>query len=551
MNMVLHFTLILSYFYYIKAVKNQTERGTSSCLHYLFQTQEASSQKKCFQMSTEFYKIKKRCFKEYRKTCSGPTMLRRLLVKANNNLGTDSFHYLLRLHTSKEEDKNGCWGALLNYKTTDGDVNKCMYKKNMKGDSDFIFSFYTNKTYALNVTLLPTGNMISTTWTSPSHCQLSASSYIGEVIAKKFKSHNYCFNKGPPGLVSTFAKMQCEKHGYNQFEVINMLTKQLQVTSDCRFRLVKGIDHEKKGKSNQETTNQEESKDHSLTITFISVSILFILLVSAAYLVVRYRRKSTILLAKSQDCLETQRFVQVSKSDNGGTSVMILNRPGCELLEEFLCDFAFVLSSYGISVKMALLEQNEIDADGGIASYMQKHINKCDYILIMCTENTNEKEEIIKHRPYEFALKIIGGLAFHQNDSSRYIPMYLSSYKESVNIIPSFLNASTSFGYQLPQDMKKLLLRITTEEQFQATSERTVKDEFFINRMNEHRRKIITKEHPHCIKEYCTKGTNYGSIVNLSSLWPTTDQSSKWSTFSFSSDDVIKDQTPHENVLDV
>ena len=67
---------------------------------------------------------------------------------------------------------------------------------------------------------------------------------------------------------------------------------------------------------------------------------------------------------------------------------MILNRPGCKLLEIFLRDFAFILKSYGINVKLALLEQNEIDADGGIASYMQRHINSCDYILIMLTEKS-------------------------------------------------------------------------------------------------------------------------------------------------------------------
>lgn len=70
---------------------------------------------------------------------------------------------------------------------------------------------------------------------------------------------------------------------------------------------------------------------------------------------------------------------------------MILNRPGCELLEIFLRDFAFILQSYGIDVKLALLEQNHLDAEGGIASYMQKYVNECDYILIMFSEKTEGK----------------------------------------------------------------------------------------------------------------------------------------------------------------
>ena len=64
-------------------------------------------------------------------------------------------------------------------------------------------------------------------------------------------------------------------------------------------------------------------------------------------------------------------------------SVMILNRPGCELYEMFLRDLAFILSTYGIDVKLALLEQTSIDADGGIPCYLQRNIESCDYIFII------------------------------------------------------------------------------------------------------------------------------------------------------------------------
>ena len=70
---------------------------------------------------------------------------------------------------------------------------------------------------------------------------------------------------------------------------------------------------------------------------------------------------------------------------------MILNRPGCELLECFLRDLAFILKSYNIDVKLTLLERNQLDAEGGIASYMQRNIDKCDYVLLMFTENTQGK----------------------------------------------------------------------------------------------------------------------------------------------------------------
>lgn len=65
---------------------------------------------------------------------------------------------------------------------------------------------------------------------------------------------------------------------------------------------------------------------------------------------------------------------------------MILNRPGCELLDTLLRDVAFILQSYGIQVRLSLLEQSELDAEGGISSYLQRNIDTCDYILIMFTE---------------------------------------------------------------------------------------------------------------------------------------------------------------------
>ena len=67
---------------------------------------------------------------------------------------------------------------------------------------------------------------------------------------------------------------------------------------------------------------------------------------------------------------------------------MIISKPGCEILEQFLRDLAYLLISYGIEVKLSLLEQNNIDAEGGIATYLQRNIEDCDYILIMFTGNS-------------------------------------------------------------------------------------------------------------------------------------------------------------------
>jgi len=65
---------------------------------------------------------------------------------------------------------------------------------------------------------------------------------------------------------------------------------------------------------------------------------------------------------------------------------MILHRPGCELMDILLRDLAYILNSYGIEVRLSLLEQSELDAAGGISSYLQRNIDCCDYVLVMFSD---------------------------------------------------------------------------------------------------------------------------------------------------------------------
>ncbi|XP_057289448.1 uncharacterized protein LOC130612168 [Hydractinia symbiolongicarpus] len=523
--------LALFFFNVIEGTKNTSDENDCSLFQNNYkQLQALPNTTNCLQLKASVSNLKQVCHK-YRATCKGFPHSEKFTT---NDKDKNIFVVGLNMSALPQKARKDCWGVISHI--TGGNLNKCEYKSFDQGYEEFYIQYFTNKMYTFNMTLLPTGETKVIPWQSPDHdCTMSVSDYIQNAIQNLYGTSNYCFNKKNAMSVMNFAKIQCKKHDYSATRVKDILKNNLHVTSECKYLLNKVKANSSKG---------ELERMSVLTIVVVSISLGIVLLLSVTCFVVWRRSK---VRRNTQDNDETLRIVEPTTSDNKSTSVMILNRPGCELLEVFLRDFAFVLSSYGINVRMALLEQNEIDADGGIASYMQKHINKCDYILIMCTENTNENMEILKHRPYEFALKIIGGMAFHQNDSSRYIPMYLSSYKESVKTIPSFLNASTSFGYQLPQDIKKLLSRITSKKQLQATGERIAKDQFFIKKMNEHRKKILEKQHPHCIKEYCTKGTCHGSIVNLSSIWPTTVQSAKWSSLhslnNNNLDDVLKEST--------
>lgn len=73
----------------------------------------------------------------------------------------------------------------------------------------------------------------------------------------------------------------------------------------------------------------------------------------------------------------------------GPSSVMIIHRPGCEILDELVHELRAILMSYGITVKGTLVDQNILDAEGGIASYLQRNIKDCDHVLVLLTQKGN------------------------------------------------------------------------------------------------------------------------------------------------------------------
>ena len=67
---------------------------------------------------------------------------------------------------------------------------------------------------------------------------------------------------------------------------------------------------------------------------------------------------------------------------------MILHRPGCDHLDTFVRDLSFIIHSYDIKVTSPLLEMSNIDAQGGLASYITRNIDTCTYVLVLITEHT-------------------------------------------------------------------------------------------------------------------------------------------------------------------
>ena len=70
-----------------------------------------------------------------------------------------------------------------------------------------------------------------------------------------------------------------------------------------------------------------------------------------------------------------------------------------------------------------------------------------------------DESEEVNHlqRPYDFTMTMLSGLAFHQNEASRYIPIYVDQYKDIFDFIPPFLCASKIPGFQIPFELDRLI----------------------------------------------------------------------------------------------
>lgn len=66
---------------------------------------------------------------------------------------------------------------------------------------------------------------------------------------------------------------------------------------------------------------------------------------------------------------------------------MVIQRPGCEVLENFTFEFASYLQSYGITVQMTSSNDNKVNAAGGIVSYLHNNIMHCDIVFVLVTEH--------------------------------------------------------------------------------------------------------------------------------------------------------------------
>ncbi|XP_057313759.1 uncharacterized protein LOC130655075 [Hydractinia symbiolongicarpus] len=471
--------------------------------------------------------LNRTCNKLYNRTCFGkPGEVKWTAAVSSHKTGL--LIYILVLNPTRFAVQNrGCWGTVLEVKKN-GKLFSRYKNYKRKGRIGFQEECTPNTTYFYKVVRVPTGRPKEIGLVCPGECEKS----LLLVMHKQLYEASMAF------------KCEVKLSIIERLKFVRPLCLNLNLTASERERItINGINASSCALLNPSRlliNLQSSSESSTPTLQFsgsefkllhgVIASVISVLcLAGCVFLLLLYKRKKknknhiNHRIYQEEDAIQSQENLNEKETP----SVMILNRPGCELLEIFLRDFAFILQSYGIEVKLALLEQNHLDAEGGIASYMQKYVNECDYILIMFSEKTEEHNKMPKHKPYEFTLKMLSGLAFHQNDCSRYLPLYLTSYEKVVDLLPSFLNSSTTFGYQLPKDVQKLIRRFTGKKKLKVTPERAAKDKYFLERMESRLISICENQHPHCTRENCRKGMLNASVENLSSIWPSTINS-KW-----------------------
>ena len=85
-----------------------------------------------------------------------------------------------------------------------------------------------------------------------------------------------------------------------------------------------------------------------------------------------------------------------------------------------------------------------------------------------------------------------------------YVPLYLTPYERVVKYFPPFLKASTSYGYQIPENLSRMMNKLF-KNLSDGSSERSIKDKEFSKRMKELSKEYLSTSHSGCNKDLCDK----------------------------------------------
>lgn len=411
--------------------------------------------------------------------------------------------FLLMLEFSKLlAPKNiECWGYLVLIKSrqqlTSFYLNFGAKKLRRKRERMVPITMEAEVSYEVTIISLPTYKQQKLVQNATGKCEMEMLTHI--------------YNQSRENL-----KEKCSRYSLPTFKTVQQVATELCSTSpnqmDERLTRLLTLDCDMRLQPLIRATRKKNTEKILSILLFISIFFLIFLILCYCIIKTRICKKSHVkhcpeLLTQGQHC-----------------TVMILHRPGCIILEKFLRDFAYLLTVYNVDVRTSLLEQASVDSQGGIALYLQKNLQFCDYVFILITEGEHE-HPLHKHKPFEFALQVITGALFHQNDVHKFIPIYLSSYKQTINYFPSFLLDAKQDGYQIPYDFNKIVTSLSPNVDNKTLKKKKENNCIIFNRMESLSKQYLQDLHDVCYSDNCVKGEKYFSKSNLSAIWGSTTKS--------------------------
>ena len=113
--------------------------------------------------------------------------------------------------------------------------------------------------------------------------------------------------------------------------------------------------------------------------------------------------------------------------------------------------------------------------------------------------------QLIQHKPYMFALRIISGQAFYNNDNSAYIPVYIGTFEKNKDNFPNFLVETNKTGFGLPNDLQNLLTYLLANEEVTLNSDIQQKNKIYKNCIKALSKSYQESTHSDCNKKECKK----------------------------------------------
>ena len=107
------------------------------------------------------------------------------------------------------------------------------------------------------------------------------------------------------------------------------------------------------------------------------------------------------------------------------------------------------------------------------------------------------------------------GMFANDTNRTKFIPVYLTTYKQAVSGFPPFLKAVEGYGYRVPHDVEEMMAkRLGIENKKKrhfstgdnkSTKDQLVKDHLFMTDIRKSAEQCLTNLHPECNREHCEK----------------------------------------------